>query len=172
MSLEQWSYVGSLIGAVAVVASLIFVGVQLRQQTAAVRASTSQAHAALYAEINSGIIDNADFARIWRLGLGGIEVLAPDDRVRFVAFASTVFRFFESSYVQHQRGQLDTEHWHIIEGQAMEYVQQPGIQGWWTLRRHWHSPRFRDWIEGLPKTERRDIYGQWPAKPPARKHKP
>jgi hypothetical protein len=41
MSLEQYSYLAQIIGAVAVVASLIFVGVQVRQNTKAVLAQTS-----------------------------------------------------------------------------------------------------------------------------------
>lgn len=69
MTLEQVSLVAQIVSAVAVIASLIFVGIQLRQATAAIRASSSQAHAALYTELVHSIIDNADFARIWTAGL-------------------------------------------------------------------------------------------------------
>ena len=43
MTLEQLSLVAQIVSAVAVIASLIFAGVQLRQATAAIRASSSEA---------------------------------------------------------------------------------------------------------------------------------
>ncbi|MGQ0533574.1 MAG: hypothetical protein ACT4OF_12925 [Caulobacteraceae bacterium] len=162
MSLEQWSYLGEIIGAIAVVASLIFVGVQLRQNTKAVRAQTSQAHAVGYQQIIAGISDNGEFARIWRIGLSDYENLNPDERARFLAFTSMLFRFYESSQVQMLRGMLDAEHWHTIEQQVADLVTQPGIQAWWNLRSHWHSARFREWIEGLPKRAPARIYDKPP----------
>ena len=158
MSLEQWSYLSQIVGGVAVIASLIFVGVQLRQNTKAVLAQTSQAHATCYQQIIAGISDNGEFARIWRIGLLDYESLNPDERARFLAFTSMLFRFYESSQVQAQRGTLDAEHWHTIAQQVADLVTLPGIQAWWTLRRHWHSERFRDWFESLPKRAPAVIY--------------
>jgi len=95
----------------AVIASLIFVGVQLRTATRAVRASTSQAHSALYHAIVVTIVDNGEFANIWRRALVDFDSCSLDERVRFVAQASALFRYYESSRVQWLRGQLDPEHW-------------------------------------------------------------
>ena len=47
MTLEQASFVAQIVSAVAVIASLIFVGFQLKHATAAIRATSSQAHSAL-----------------------------------------------------------------------------------------------------------------------------
>lgn len=75
MSLEQLSFLAQIISAIAVIASLIFVGFQLRQATAAIRASSSQAHSGLYTDLVRSIIDNADFARIWSVGLSDPRAL-------------------------------------------------------------------------------------------------
>lgn len=158
MSLEQASYLGQIVGAIAVVASLLFVGVQLRQNTGAVRASASQSHSAVYHGIIASIVDDAGFARIWRRGLEDLASLDPDERVRFVAFASTLFRFYESSHVQWLRGQLDQEHWHTVEQQALSLRGQPGIGVWWQLRRSWHSKPFQDWFEALAPTPPSPLY--------------
>ena len=91
MTLEQASLVAQIISAVAVIASLIFVGVQLRQATAAIRGSSSEAHAALYTELVDSIIDNADFARIWSVGLTDPKALGEEEWVRFVAYSSALF---------------------------------------------------------------------------------
>lgn len=160
MSLEQASLLAQIASAVAVIASLLFVGIQLRQAIKTVRASTSQAHSAMYHSINASIIEDAGFARIWRELLADADAGNSDERVRFVAFVSSVFRFYESSRVQWLRGQLDQEHWQTIERQAISYAAQPGIKAWWTLRRHWHSDEFRRWFEALPASDAGPLYGR------------
>jgi hypothetical protein len=158
MSLEQASFLAQIISALAIIASLIFVGVQLRQATRAMRNSSSQAHSAIYSEIISTIIDNGNFASIWRRGLSEPESLNEDEWVRFIACASAQFRFFESSRVQWLQGLLDEEHWQNIEAQVNSFASQPGIQAWWELRRDWHSAPFRNWFEALPGAHTKGMY--------------
>jgi hypothetical protein len=159
MSLEQLSFLSQIISAVAVVGSLLFVGVQLRQATRAVRASSSQAHSTTYHAVISSLINDGEFARIWRVSLGNPEATNPDERVRFVAYASALFRYYESSRVQWLRGQLDEEHWQNVEQQVITLKSQPGIKWWWTIRGNWHSASFRTWFEALPTVDRVALYG-------------
>jgi hypothetical protein len=153
MTLEEWAFVAQMISAAAVIASLIFVGVQLRQATSAIRATSSQAHSALYTDLVRSIIDNGDFARVWSIGLTQPKALAEDDWIRFVAYASALFRLYESSRVQWLNGRLDEEHWHTIERQAADFGHLPGLQIAWELRGHWFSPEFRAWFEGLAPSQ-------------------
>lgn len=153
MTLEQWALVAQIISTVAVIASLVFVGFQLKQATAAIRASSSQAHSALYTELVDSIIDNADFARLWSTGLTDPNSLPQEDWVRFVAYASALFRLYESSRVQWLNGRLDDEHWHTIERQAADFGHLPGLQLAWKLRGHWYSPEFQAWFDGITPTD-------------------
>ena len=153
MSLEQASFLAQIISAVAVIASLVFVGIQLNRATAAIRASSSQAHSSLYTDLVQSIIDNADFAQTWSIGLTDPKALTEAEWVRFVAYASALFRLYESSRVQWLNGRLDEEHWHTIERQAADFGHLPGLQLAWDLRGHWFSPEFRAWFEGLAPLE-------------------
>jgi hypothetical protein len=149
MSLEQASFLAQIVSALAVIASLIFVGIQLRRTTSAIRATSSQAHSSLYTDLVQSIIDNADFATAWSVGLTDPKALNEADWVRFVAYASALFRLYESSRVQWLNGRLDVEHWHTIERQAADFGQLPGLQLAWSLRSHWYSSEFRAWFDGL-----------------------
>lgn len=160
MSLEQWSFLSQIISAVAVVASLVFVGIQLHHGARAVRGSASQAHSALYYEINASIIGDGELARIWRESLEDFDSQTPDAKVRFIALASSIFRFYESSRALWRLGQLDDEHWQMIERQATSFASQPGIKSWWKLRRQWHSAEFCDWYEALPEAGSHTMYGE------------
>ena len=158
MTLEQASLVAQIVSAVAVIASLLFVGVQLKQATAAIRGSSSEAHSALYTELVHSIIDNADFARIWSTGLTDPKSLHDDEWVRFVAYSSALFRQYETSRVQWQKGRLDNEHWHTVEKQAISFAHLPGIKAAWEIRGHWYSREFRAWFESLDGNETPPAY--------------
>ena len=158
MSLEQASFLAQIISAIAVFASLVFVGLQVNQATKAVRASSSQAHSAMYHAITTSLVDDGAFAMIWRKGLGDLNTLTDDEQVRFFAFCSASFRFFEASRLQWLRGQLDDEHWHTIEQHAVSLAAWPGIHDFWKIRCHWHCEAFRSWFESLPKGETRPLY--------------
>ena len=149
MTLEQAAFVAQIVSAIAVIASLIFVGIQLKRATSAIRASSSQAHSSMYTDLVQSIIDNADFARTWSVGLSDPKALSEAEWVRFVAYASALFRLYESSRVQWLNGRLDEEHWHTIERQAADFGHLPGLQLAWDLRAHWFSPEFRAWFDAM-----------------------
>ena len=43
MSIQEWGAISEMVGAIAIIVSLIYVGVQIRQSTQATRVMTSQA---------------------------------------------------------------------------------------------------------------------------------
>jgi hypothetical protein len=154
MSLEELSAIAQILAAVAVVPSLIFVGIQLNFATKAVRASSSQAHSAMYHALSASLIENPEgFAMIWRNGLNGTESLTEEERIRFFAFTSSLLRFFESARIQWLRHQLDREHWRAIEQQAQYLAAQPGAREFWRERRHWHCTQFQLWFNALIEAE-------------------
>ena len=164
MTLADLSSLGSFISGVAVLTSLMFVGYQLRQNTQAVRATASQAHASNLQQIVTPIVVSGEVARIWRLGLSNFETLTDDERVRFIAYASGLYRFYESARLQWRHGQLDSEHWQNVALQAADFARQPGIKRFWEIRRHWHSTEFQTWYDSLQKDNPYNVY----EKPPAR----
>jgi hypothetical protein len=154
MSVEQLSAIAQILAAAVGIPSLIFVGVQLNLATKAVRASSSQAHAAMYHALSESIVDNSTgFVAIWREGLSGTGGLSEEDRVRFFAFISSLLRFFESARIQWNRKQLYPEHWRAIEKQAEYLAAQHGVGEFWQERRHWHCREFQGWFNALIERE-------------------
>lgn len=152
MSLGDLASLGSFVSGVAVVITLIFLVLQMRQNTAAVKAAASQAHVAVYQEITNIIVTDADFARVWWLAMTDMGQLSDTERVRFIAYLSSVFRFMESARWQWRHGQLDDEHWHALESDFKDLASQSGIKSYWALRRHQYPDQFRKWFESLPQT--------------------
>ena len=154
MSLEQLSFVAQIMSALVVMASLIFVGFQLKHAASAIRVSSSQAHSECYTDLAKCVIDSADFARIWRTGLADPKALKDDEWVRFVAYVNALFRLYESSRVQWLNGRLDEEHWRTVEQQVADFWPMPGLQAAWKARGHGFSREFRDWFDNyMPKSD-------------------
>lgn len=164
MSLSDLAAIGSFVSGVAVVVTLIFLLLQMRQNTRAIRAAASQAHAANYQSLLASIIEDGELARLWRVGLGDIEKLNDDEKIRFISLSSGFFRFYDAARLQWRHGQLDAEHWYSIDTQIRDTIRNPGVQAYWSMRRHWHSPEFRGWVDSLPKDNlARGIYETPPA---------
>ena len=167
MSIGQSLLLALIAAATVMVAAVLYVGVQLRKSVRATRASCSQAHCDIYHSIIGSLVNDGEFARIWRRALADPEAIDDDEMVRFLAFATSVFRFYESSRLIWLRGQLDDELWHTIQRQAADLSTQPGIHHWWGLRRSWHSADFRAWFENLPPEPVVAMYGVPAAAAPA-----
>ncbi len=89
MSITELGSIGEFVGAFAVVATLIYLTIQVRQSKEAMnensrltRAAVSAQTFEIFAEHRRHIIDNADVAKIWRDGLAGRD-LHEDDQTRF-----------------------------------------------------------------------------------------
>jgi hypothetical protein len=160
MTLEEFYYISQIAAAIAIFASLIFVGIQLRQNTRAVRVSTAQAHFTMWHSVSTPLVEDAEMARIWQQALSDFDGLTDQERIRFIVLVGNVFRFYESSRIQWRRDQLDSEFWHGVEVNIREFATQPGIQKFWKIRKHWHSIEFINWFESLPSEVPSAIYGQ------------
>lgn len=156
MSLTDLASIGNFVSGIAVVISFFFLGFQMRQNTKAVKAAASQAHAANFQQVIAPAIVDASMARIWRLGLADIQNLSDDERVRFYVLLSSLFRFYEAARLQWLDGQLHKEHWENVEFQVADFAQQPGVQAYWSMRRNWHSKSFRIWFESSPRAKAPD----------------
>jgi hypothetical protein len=86
MSLEQLSYLAQIIGSVGVILSLVFVGLQVRQNTAALQRSEHNSTMSQWTVIRMGIVENRDLAELMTDGLGGLRALDAADQLRLEQF--------------------------------------------------------------------------------------
>ncbi len=149
MNWEAIGAIGEIMAAAGVIGSLVFVGWQMLQNTNALHTATSHSHMEIYTSLSMSIAENRELATLWSSGLADFSSLDDVDRVRFLAVASSAFRYYETSYVQHSKGNLDDELWNNIEKQLRDMTATPGVVSWWELRRHWYSVRFSSLVESL-----------------------
>src|SRR6266853_1538983 len=82
MSFEQISYLAQIVASVGVVVSLIFVGLQIRQNTGALQRNEHNSTMAQWTVIRMAIAKNRDIAELMTAGLQGERALDAADQLR------------------------------------------------------------------------------------------
>lgn len=150
MTIETVYYVSQIVAVIGIFASLIFVGVQLRQNTKALKASSHHAVTDSFNAINNMMANDPAFARRWRLSLAGDEGLDEDERVSVSFMRLAYMRIFETIYYQYKNGTLDKK---LFDAELMTLkwtvTEHPGFRAWWTNNPISLSAEFRAFIDGL-----------------------
>jgi hypothetical protein len=82
MSFEQMSNLAQIVASVGVVVSLIFVGLQIRQNTGALQRNEHNSTMAQWTVIRMAIAKNRDIAELMTAGLDGERALDAADQLR------------------------------------------------------------------------------------------
>jgi len=127
---------GDTIAALGVIASLIFVGLEIRQNTAATEGATLQAISDTHTQILLGSAWDEDFIRIYNRALfEGQEPddFTPEENLQLQRYYIAYLSHLENTYLQNQRGLVD------------EFVFES--YGWQSVL--WRTPHFRAISERL-----------------------
>lgn len=143
---------GEVIGVLGVIASLVFVGVEVRQNTQAIRGSTYQAVAESSMNLLFYLADHPELGlQINTWGRG--EELDTQVRIRVEAMVMAYLRHLENAYYQMMEGTLRAEFLENWAGNPS--LSLPRVQEFWTRRREAFSEEFRRYFE-----QRRDLSGE------------
>ncbi len=140
--------IGEIIAAVLVVISLVYVALQIRQNTYALKITAAQTYVSMYNTITSDLA-KPDIAVLWHKGMQDFANLEGGELVQFSAVAGQLIRVMESAYSQWQRGELDDQLWLATERSLKDTLAMPGFHQWWQFRKNWYSDDFRQLLDGF-----------------------
>ena len=137
MSFEQISYLAQIVASVGVVVSLIFVGLQIRQNTGALQRNEHNSTMAQWTVIRMAIAKHRDIAQLMTAGLHGERALDAADQLRLEqmlqenAWAS--FHIWERT----QRGIFPKGTFELSCGALLgTLLRTPGGESWWRKAKH------------------------------------
>jgi len=149
MNWDAIGAVGELLGAIAVVVTLAYLAVQIRQNTSAVKASSHHAITDSFNSISVRIFQDPDVARIWRLGNVSFSSLSEDEQVSYAFMMISYMRVFETLYYQRNIGTME-EQLFVAEEQTLRWaVSLAGFVEWWEANPISFSVEFREYIARL-----------------------
>ena len=147
MNWEMLSAVGQCAAVLIGIPSLIYLAVQIRNQSKERQRAAANVLIAHWTDFRKSLSDNADLAAIHLRGLRSFEDLNPVEKLRFGSALGRVFVLSEGLYLFYLDGALPPELWNTFEETTADLIAYPGAQTWWATRRHWHTPKFRALVE-------------------------
>ena len=149
MNLQDFASVAEIVGAVAVVVSLIYVGLQVNDSASAIRSSaTSEATSAVqswYLEMGS----NRQASDIWFKALTSPEPLPARDEFQFMMSMHASLLGMQNSYLLSQEGTLDAEFREAVTTAIVSVKDLPGMDRYWRQRRGYFHAGFAKYVDGI-----------------------
>ncbi len=152
MTLSDLGNLGEFIGAIAVVVSLIYLALQIRHNTRAVRSSMHQDMIESTLRIAESVSDNADVGRIVLNADEGYDELTKGERIRFEAYAERVFSNFESVFYSYRNSMIEEDIWESWESSYLTDISRISLRRYWQEQRPQHLRDFMDFIDEFYQT--------------------
>jgi len=132
----NWDAVGAIaeaLGAVGVIATLGYLAVQIRANTAAMRAEARRTNVgqAVFSSVTIG--SNKEATSILRRGLGDPAALDTDERVQFAFLLAAIVGQAGVSFEEFELGIIDLASFDSTSNQALQMLKTPGGRDFWKL---------------------------------------
>lgn len=164
MTLEQIFYLSQSVASVAVVGSLIYLGLQVRSAERSQRAIMQQGRADR-ASSAALAIASPELARVFQKGVAADPTLTREELTQWMMVCRALFLSGEDSLLQYKAGQLDRRAYDSYVAGARFWMASPGIRAAWKLSAGQFGPEFRDFGNSLlaqfPAAQGADVYSDW-----------
>ena len=115
MTIMELGALGEFVGAIAVVITLIYLTLQLRQNTNAVEANTAGVVTEELQDMFALLASNQELAEILVKAAKGSE-LQGAQRVRYYTYTHNLIRVYENAFLQMQSGVIGQAHAMPVDG--------------------------------------------------------
>ena len=163
MTLQDLGSLGELIAAIATVATLIYLAIQIRANTVVSKAEARRTTRLISSRVNLAIVKDSDIARILGAGLGDVSKLDPEEWVRFSFLMGEVIGYCAATYDDVRAGILSEEDFESQNLIVTQFLATPGGHKFWEQFGPTFPKGFREFVqrEVLP-----DPQSRWPNPPP------
>ena len=140
-----------ILGGIGVIASMIFVGIQIRNNAKAVRAATYQQLSASVSAPWDNFFNNAESCSLALRGGDNFESLDRLEKARYRFMLMATLRRYENAWFQHRIGTLKRDEWLGLNANLEAIFGAPGNHSAWALIRDRSNAKFRSFIDDLVK---------------------
>lgn len=133
--LQALGNIGEFVGAVGVVVSLVYLALQLRQNTSSVRASSFNSMIQNSIRLLEHAFRDSEFAAFLARAEADPSTLNDAERVRWDSYMTAVFRHFGNLVYQNRVGALDRQMWQSYRRDLKEHLRSPHWVQWFREHR-------------------------------------
>ncbi|MEZ5491444.1 MAG: hypothetical protein R3F50_14150 [Gammaproteobacteria bacterium] len=156
--IENWVNIAASIG---VILGILFLGLEIRQNTEMMHSQARDAITDKQMMFSEWVTTEPEMAVAIVAAGDGLQNMSPEHRVMYVYFLAGVWREWENSYYQYQRGLFDLEEFEPRMLRWRSQMEAAAARAQWSVTRMWYAPRFRAVVDayvaeieaGLRQTE-------------------
>ena len=149
VNLSTIAGVAEIIGAAAIIVSLIYVGIQVNDSTRAVRSATanevSSTMSAWYVTVGS----SQQATQVFFDGMTDPDSLSRQEFTQYIYMSHGLFLEYQAAYYLSQEGTLDLRLQQSLVNTIAGVREMPGFLEYWGQRRDLFEPGFRAFVDEL-----------------------
>jgi hypothetical protein len=139
--------IGEIVGAAAVIASLVYVGLQIRHNTAESRTLRTQNLVSANSEVTARVAENPQLARVIQVGMFDYDALTKEEQFQLNLLFYSIYNQYDFAYHQYLSGLLDDTFFSKMDFEAPLYLTLPGMVKWWENDKGRMSKEFVAYVE-------------------------
>jgi hypothetical protein len=175
MTLEHIFQISQIAAALGVIASLVFVGLQVRDNAKAVRSAAAQAVQDDYSHFFMTLGCSPSALATHLKGMTDLDALSDVEKAQFVSISMVYLSDAQNAFHQWKEGHLADELWSCWEALLMNLVNTPGGAAFWRERSYIFGAQFQREVKNIMSREpdpRAKAWGVIPLTVTHREHPP
>jgi hypothetical protein len=144
---EAISAIGQIVGAIAVVFSLIYLAREIRSNARSARVASLHDINRWFGEL----VEHPHLGELYYRGIHDFASLESADLVRFGALMVQLFYIHQELYYQQLDGHLDPRLSDGLDAVMRDINAYPGVQAWWRSRSDWFGEEFVKQVNQLQR---------------------
>jgi hypothetical protein len=148
MSLSVLASLGSFVSGFAVLISLIYLALQVRQTERNQQISIRHSRVSRTVELHLALADPG-VADAWLHGWGSPQAITQTELSQFINLCRALFFHFEDSFYQREEGLLNDDAFETVVAGARLIARSPGLRAAWRMARPNFGGRFLDFMDGV-----------------------
>jgi hypothetical protein len=154
MTISELGDLGDFLGGIGVIVTLVYLAIQIRRNTQAVRSASLDSVTSSHMEFHRAVWGDPELNEIWFDGRIGKRELSEAESRRFAFMVTTCARHWESAYQKARGGTLESTAWASIHEELVLVFADPGTQSYWKWIRGMFSPDFVQFAESSIRSRR------------------
>lgn len=148
MNWDAVAAISEAIGAAGVIASLLYLAIQVRAGTRASAVESKLAGTRMYTDYLSMMVQKPELNDIMLRGRKDLQSLSKDEYIQFSNLALIAFSFFSASWFQYRNNTISESDWFELNAITKYWLIGSGTQEWWYKLGHMSFDKpFSDYIE-------------------------
>lgn len=147
MNWEAIGAIGELIGALAVLITLVYLAAQVKQNTLALKSAAAQTVHENFAHWYSSVQNDPQLLDISTKGMRDYSSLTETERSQFIALFMTLSSYTQNAFVKWREGSLSPELWRGWEYISMNFYSTPGGKDFWNERGYLFADIFQSYMK-------------------------